>query len=507
MKKINIQLYILFVGLMTLLASCSDFLELNNPSEENVDSYWNNKAEAEAMLAGCYNMLQQQGLYFNYYSACDPRSLDGFGTTDGTSGGWYWSPTEMALTWGELSASAKLVEVVWDVCYKGIARCNDVLYNVPKMGEAKIAKEEADRIVGEAIFLRAFFYNYLTSLYRDVSLSTEPTTTGYIEKSSKADIVKFITTELKEVAESEVLPISTDQRGRATRGAAWGLLAKIYLHNEMWTEAIDATKKVMEFGYALEGDYLKLFSEAGNTSKEVIFSVRFSGTIDGTENKMRGFLSCRNNDEFYTPIAVTNDLLDEYYDNEGKPVSESSLTKDELWNAQNRDPRWGFNFVVQNAWKVDDKGNWYQENTGRINKYQDYTVTEKFHDDQDYYVIRYADILLMRAEALANSGGSQTEIEGLINQVRDRASVSMPHVTAAEVSRLGGILNVVKHERRVEFAFEGHRYFDLKRWGEHSKLSEYNYIGADRTKVWPIPQKELDNNKALKQAPEWGGEK
>ena len=75
------------------------------------------------------------------------------------------------------------------------------------------------------------------------------------------------------------------------------------------------------------------------------------------------------------------------------------------------------------------------------------------------------------------------------------------------MSRLGGILNVVKHERRVEFAFEGHRYFDLKRWGEHSKLSEYNYIGADRTKVWPIPQKELDNNKALKQAPEWGGEK
>ena len=507
MKKNNIQIILLTLGLFFLIPSCSD-MDLSDPSKEVAKEYWNNKAEAEAMLAGCYNVLQQQGLYFNYYSACDPRSLDGFGTTDGASGWWFWSPSEMALAWGGLSASSELVEVVWDVCYKGIARCNEVLYNVPKMGEAKIVKEDADRIIGEAIFLRAFFYNYLTSLYRDVSLSTEPTLTGYIEKSPKADIVKFITTELKKVAESEALPISTDQRGRATRGAAWGLLARIYLHNEMWTEAADAAKKVMDLGYGLEGDYLKLFSEVGNTSKEIIFSVRFSGTIDGTENKMRGFLSTRNNDEFYTPIKVTKDLLNEYYDKDGEAVGNSEYTSEELLNPANRDPRWGFNFIgIKEEWVSDDWITWTQSLSGYINKYQDYSVTEKFYDDQDYYVIRYADILLMRAEALANSGGSQTEIEGLINQVRDRASVSMPHVTAAEVSRLGGILNVVKHERRVEFAFEGHRYFDLKRWGEHSKLSEYNYIGADRTKVWPIPQKELDNNKALKQAPEWGGEK
>ena len=85
-------------GLSAFLLSCSDFLDQENPSVVSVDTYWNNKEEAEAMLAGCYNVLQQQGLYYNYYNSCDPRALDGFGTTDGNSGWWFWSPAEMALS-------------------------------------------------------------------------------------------------------------------------------------------------------------------------------------------------------------------------------------------------------------------------------------------------------------------------------------------------------------------------------------------------------------------------
>lgn len=507
MKKINIYIAIFLLGLGFMLPSCSDFLDQENPSEASAGNYWNNKTEAEAMLAGCYSVLQEKGLYYNYYDACDPRSLDGFGTTDGYSGWWFWSPSEMALSWGGLSPSSDLVDIIWKVCYKGIARCNEVIYYVPQMGTEKIAQADADRIVGEAKFLRTFYYNYLTSLFRDVSLSTEPTKDGYIPVSPKADVVKFITDDLKAVAQSDALPttISANERGRATRGAAWALLCRIYLYNEMWAEAADAASKVMAMNYTLEDDYLTLFSEAGNTSNELIFSVRFSATIDGTDNKMRGFLSTRNNEEFYSPIGVTNDLMDEYYDIDGNPVSQSSYTKDELLDFANRDPRFGYNIVLKEDWVSDDWINWEQVIAGRINKYQDYTVTEKFFDDQDYYVIRYADVLLMRAEALSNSGGSQTEIEGLINQVRDRASVNMPHVTAAEIANAGSLLNVIKHERRVEFAFEGHRYFDLKRWGEYTKLSEYGYIGEARSKVWPIPQSELDNNKAIVQATEWGG--
>lgn len=507
MKKIRIQLAILILGLCTtILSSCSDFLDLDNPSVASSGTYWNNKKEAEAMLAGCYAVLQQQGLYYNYYDGCDPRSLDGFGTTDGASGWWFWSPSEMALSWGNLSASHDLVDIVWKTCYRGIARCNEVIYFVPQMGEEKIAQADADRIVGEAKFLRAFYYNYLTSLFRDVAYSIEPTLTGHIPISSKATIVKSITEELKGIAQSEALPktLAPEERGRASRGAAWALLSRIYLYNQQWAEAADAAKKVMDLGYGLEDSYLKLFSEAGNTSKEVIFSVRFSATADGTDNKMRGFLSTRNNEEFYSPITVTRDLLDEYYDINGLPANASSFNADEWMKSENRDPRWKYNFLLKEDWVVDDLGNWILVMGGRINKYQDYTVTEKFYDNQDYYVLRYADVLLMRAEALANSGGDKTEIEGLINQVRDRESVQMPHVSDAEIARCGSLQNVIKHERRVEFAFEGHRYFDLKRWGEYNKLSEYS-LGEARSHVWPIPQSELDNNKSLVQAAEWGG--
>lgn len=501
MKRIKTQLAIFMLGLGAFLSSCSDFLDQENPSVVSVDTYWNNKEEAEAMLAGCYNVLQQQGLYFNYYNSCDPRALDGFGTTDGSSGWWFWSPAEMALSWGNLSPSHELVDVVWKSCYKGIARCNEVIYYVPQMGEEKIEQADADRILAEAKFLRAFYYNYLTSLFRDVALSKEPTLTGYIPISSKADIVDFVTRELKEVAESDALPVTvaTEERGRATKGAAWALLCRIYLYNQKWVEAAEAAKEVMILGYELEDDYLTLFSEAGNTSKEVVFSVRFSATADGTDNQMRGFLSTRNNEEFFTPIVVTQDLMDEYYDIDGNSVAESSYSAEELKESENRDPRWRYNFVFKRA---DDGGI-----TGYINKYQDYTVTEKNADNQDYYVIRYADVLLMRAEALAmvNSNGNKTEIEGLINQIRDRASVGMPHVTDQEITNAGGLLNIIKHERRVEMAFEGHRYFDLRRWGEYSKLTEYNYIGETKSHVWPIPQGELDNNKSLVQASEWGG--
>lgn len=487
--------------------SCSDFLDRENPSESSAGNFWNNKAEAESMLAGCYSVLQEQGLYYNYYNGCDPRALDGFGTTDGASGWWFWSPAEMALTWGNLAPSHELVSTVWKTCYKGIARCNEVICYVPQMGENKIDSEDANRILGEAKFLRAFYYNYLTALYRDVPLSLVPTTDGHIAKSTKSEVVKYISDELKSVAESDALPVTlrADERGRVSNGAAWALLCRIYLYNEMWKEAAEAAKKVIALGcYSLEPDYLKLFSEAGNTSPEIIFSVRFSATADGTDNLMRGFLSTRNNDEYYTPFSITGSLLNEYYDRNGVPIDRSDLG--DLANPDNRDPRWGYCFTgITEEWKSDDWINWYQEISGKVNKYQDYTVTEKFYDNQDYYVIRYADVLLMLAEALANDGGSQHEIEELVNQVRDRQSVSMPHVSADEIAYWGDILGLIKHERRVEFALEGLRYLDLKRWGDYSQLQETSYIGEKQASVWPIPQGELDNNKVLVQAPEWSG--
>ena len=251
---------------------------------------------------------------------------------------------------------------------------------------------------------------------------------------------------------------------------------------------------------------MTLFSEAGCTSNEIVFSVRLSATADGADHKLRGFLSTRNNDEYFTPIVVTQKILDEYYDKDGNPIADSPYDSSQLIDPAYRDPRWGYNFCgIKEDWTSEDWVNWTQVLTGHINKYQDYTVTEKFYDDQDYYVIRYADILLMRAEALVKTGKDNDAMK-LIDQVRDRASVRMPHVTQKEIDLLGGAMNLIKHERRVELAFEGFRYVDLRRWGDYDQLTETKAVGVDRARVWPIPQKEIDNNKAIVQASEWSGE-
>lgn len=507
MKKTIIPVLATVVILASGTVSCSDFLEQSNPNAVTSDSYWNNEEEAQAMLVGCYNVLLKQGLYYNYYNSADPRSLDCFGTYDGDSGWWFWSPAENALYWGGLTASCDLVDNVWKACYMGVARCNEVINKVPLMGEDKIPSAAAERIVAEARFLRAFYYYYLTQYFRDVPLSKEPTATGYIEASKKEVVTQFIIDELNDIVNGGSLPRTLDagDRGRATLGAAYGLLCRVALYNERWQEASDAASRVMGLGYSLEPDYLHLFSEAGCTSNEIIFSVRFNQSADPTSNATCGFLSTTCQGEHVSWEPVNNNILLAYYDKEGIPSEKSSTAN--LTDPETMDPRYGYCFEgFQSSWVSEDWINWTEVVTAYINKYVNWTdPANNWKDDQDYYVIRYADVLLMKAEALIHLGDDKGAMQ-LIDQVRDRESVKMPHVDADEIAYHGSLLNVLKHERRVELAFEGFRYADLKRWGDYDQLREYGSVGPERCKVWPIPQSELDNNPKLSQAPEWGGD-
>ncbi len=511
MKKI---LYL--IGLVFVLSACSDFLDRQSLSELSSDTFWSSQKEAEMALAGCFDALQAEGLYFVWPGnwTCSPRELDC--VTDDGFYTWDYLPAN-DIAKNTLTASSTLVSTVWKACYRGIARCNQVILYVPKMDPKAIDKSQADRIVGEAKFLRAFLYNYLTSLYRDVPLSLEPTATGHIKKSSKAEIIKYITGELEEVAASDALPVTLDDNafGRITKGAVYALLCRIYLYNDMYAEAADAANKVIQSGkYGIAPKYDVLFSDAGTRSNEIIFSVRYSGLIKGEE----GFLSL-GNAYVWGPmnwLLPYKNLVDEYYYIDGKAITDPSSSYKNPTDFSTRDPRLKFNIITPGTWwggwgTVDETGpskgyyfgKWQQDDWD-------------WYDSQDYYVIRYADVLLMRAEALAKSGGNKSEIINLINQVRQRPDVMMPTVETAEGTNLthDQLFKVIQHERRVEFAFEGFRYLDLLRWKELDKAfararaegmgGAHTFLGA-KNYVWPIPQEELDNNPVLDQAPEWGG--
>ncbi len=514
MKRINIISS--FLGLVLILFSCSDFLDKESLSELSADTFWSSKQEAEMALAGCFDALQAEGLYFVWPGnwTCSPRELDC--VTDDGFYTWDYLPAN-DIAKNTLTASSTLVSAVWKACYRGIARCNEVILHVPQMGPEKIDPADANRIVAEAKFLRAFLYNYLTSLYRDVPLSLEPTATGHIAKSPKADIISYITGELEEVATSGALPVTIDDKdwGRISNGAVYALLCRIYLYNNMYTEAAAAANKVIQSGqYGIASDYPTLFSDAGTRSDEVIFSVRYKADVVGEE----GFLSL-GNAYVWGPMnwmLPYKNLVDDYYYIDGKSIIDPSSSYTDPTDYAVRDPRLSFNIITPGTWwggwgTVDETGpskgfyfhKWQQDDWD-------------WYDSQDYYVIRYADVLLMRAEALARSGGDKTEIMSLINQIRQRPDVMMPTVQTAEGSNLthDQLFEVIKHERRVEFAFEGFRYMDLLRWKDLDKAfancraegmgGAHVFLG-DKNYVWPIPQSELDNNPVVVQAPEWGG--
>jgi len=515
--KRNILILSIFL-ISSLFQSCSDFLDRASLSALSNDTFWQTEQDANRALAGCYDALQKGGLYSHFpgWDAASPRELE-FATDNGF---FLWTNGYLApdvLTINALSPTSSLVFVVWGACYTGIARCNEVIEHVPEMTEDQINRDEANKIVSEAKFLRALLYNHLTSLYRDVPLTLNVLTvaTSQIPKSPRAEVIAQIVSDLKEITGANMLP-ETNLKGRATRGAALALLTRVYLYNEMYSEAAAAAKEVINMNkYSLEPSFESLFTGEGNDSNEIIFAVQFENTdASGGEG---GWLTYNWGYpmEWITPYQ---NLADDFHCIDGLPISSSPLYDPD--DDSNRDPRLGFSIITPNStwqWETAKYAWWFwnSPSTLYVRKFQS-EPNWGVADNQDYYVLRYADVLLMRAEALAKAGQDKNEIMNMINQIRQRPDVMMPKVEDAEGSDLSydQLFEIIKHERRVELAFEGYRYFDLLRWKDMEKayakcrdegIGGSHIFNPEKDYVWPVPLSELDNNKALVQAPEWGG--
>ena len=241
--------YLMVLSFGLLFGACADFLERESLSELSNGNFWNTEADALKALAGCYDALQKEGsLGFCWPggNTCSLRELE-FATDNGYFAWIPWVGPDV-ITTNTMNPTSDVVKSVWNASYAGIARCNNVIENVSKMSnENKISDETGNVIVCEAKFLRALFYNHLTSLYRDVPKVFEvlTTETSQVPKSKKSEIVADIIKDLKDITEENMLPVVAD-RGRATKGAALGLLTRIYLYNEMYKEAADAALRLIE---------------------------------------------------------------------------------------------------------------------------------------------------------------------------------------------------------------------------------------------------------------------
>ena len=514
MKKIFI-----ICCLATLLASCSDdYLDRSSLTQIAEDNFWTSESDAYLALNAVYSTLQSKSLYGGSLNGF--QGLPGFDNLgDNAFNQYKWEGPGLFME-GTIDPSHGSIANIWNDLYQGVARVNSVIKNVELISEDLIPLETKQELTGQAYFLRGLLYFNLAVYFEEAPLITEPQALeeAYVPKNSYDEITAQIIEDLKKAA--EYLPVSqpSDLYGYATKGAAMGLLARVQLYNHQYEGeygVLSLTQQIMGLGYSLHPDYAELFTPAAENSSEILFSVRF----------LRGD-NTNNGETFSGTYAGTPkvdqrpmpNLVNDYYCTDGLPVTSSPLFNPSD-QRENRDPRAlatiyfaGDQFYDNPVTVFPGNGPTSYGMRKYIRRGPDADGNASYGEgSQDFYVIRYADVLLMRAEALAETG----DVNGagqLVNQIRDR--VNMPHVEDVE-GTVGQdeMIQIVRHERRVELALEGLRFMDLKRWGTIEEafqravsdpVGPYNpqYLGG-RSEVFPIPLAELDVNPNLVQHPAW----
>lgn len=481
--KLTTKLYALLsllVGLSSV--SCDDDLLDQAPIDFVTPDSFSSVEDLNQALTGAYKSLTMAGIYESNAWPIYTDFMGDNGFMDKTWSGEveFWDQSHNP---NSLYADRK-----WTRNYNGILRANTVLTYVDQVsGQDELRR----RLKGEALFLRALYYYDLIEFYGDVPFRTK--LDGIEEKDMPRSDKDVIMDQMLEDLDSAIAilpPVhESSDKGRATSGAAMTLKARYYLNNHRYQEAADACQDVIDLGvYTLYPDFRELFQLAGElANSEVIFDIQF--ITNATNEKLTGtwwtyFFA-------WSSYMATVNLEREYYMANGLPIKDpsSGYEVNDPW--VDRDPRLDQTLVVPFAYSgPNQKGDttYYDPEAKsavnftslRVRKYLDYLETDNDRSHRNSGVnnilMRYADVLLMRAEALVQSGSyAESEVSGLINQVRLRPTVNMPTVESVEGTGLSAeeLMDIIKHERRVEFAFEGLRVHDIKRWEEgHEAYSD-----------------------------------
>lgn len=483
---------ILSLGCCLALNSCND-LDLNPLSEGSSENWYSSETEIEMAVKDFYRD--------------DFWPLDNEDKTDN----FVYRETTSKILSGTFNGQESDVTTLWSNQYKAIARANTILANIEEAGSLGISEAKLKQFEAEALFARASMYARLVSYFGDVIYVTE--VIGMDEAFSigripKSEIIPKIYEDYDKAA--AVLPVkySGTSSLRATKGAVLALKARFALYMGDWEVAAKAAKECMELDiYKLYPDFGKLFLSTTKNTEESIFLLPRSIENKVTLGNWTVMNELPRNTGGWGAFAPSWDLLAAFTCTDGLPIDESPLF-DPHNPFKNRDPRCTATIVEFGTRHVGFEYNPHPDavevmnyNTGKMQKNNDARVNAQFASfngllwkkridetwlqngldtDPDKIIIRYADVLLMYAEAKIELGQIDESVLNAINQVRARAygvNVSdtgqYPAVTTTEQSKLRSIVRI---ERRVEFANEGLRYMDLVRWKLASKaLTRPNY--------------------------------
>ncbi|HWB28378.1 MAG TPA: RagB/SusD family nutrient uptake outer membrane protein [Chitinophagaceae bacterium] len=474
MKK---TLLILSIG---LLASCKkSFLDLAPISNANVQAFYKTPNDIMVAVNACYASLQLDGQYrYAYWQFGEVRS-DNTYNWDGAGN----FPDAEIDQFKETSANA-IITAAWEDTYHGIQLCNVVLNRINGVTMSDALKNQ---YIGEAEFLRALMYFNLVRIYGEVPLVTKETSSvseGYSEtRMPVEDVYAQIVADLTDAAQKLPVSYSGADIGRATKGAATGLLGKVYLTQGMYDKASSTLQQVISSGnYHLLANYADLWNTANANNAESLFEVQFKKGGTGTGSNYYEQFAPRNSGTAVTGLGFAQGRslptpdLDTSYEN-GDTRKDASIAESYVLNGDTVYDRYTLKFRDQPFIDGDADNHWP--------------------------VLRYADVLLMYAEALneQNHAPNQQAYDA-VNQVRARAGL---HPLAAGMSH-DAFAQAVSHERRVELAFEGQRWFDLVRTGQALQVMNKHFAGSITVQsyqlLFPVPQTEVSvNPDGIKQNP------
>lgn len=514
----------------------------------STDKYFTNRQAAESNLASVYQLTKMSG----FFEDGNTILLD-----DITDNAYCPFTNQLPYFIAQGTATPSLTGKYADVyrtyfSYEGIKNANYFLENIDKV--PSMTDEEKTEMKAEVRFLRAFNYARKMMFFGGVPIVTKVLAYGEenaYPRNTEKEVTDFVLSELDTVAAE--LPVTREEAdyGRATRGAALALKARVALFAGDYSTAEKAAKAVIDLGvYGLYNNYEGLFWEKNQTdparNKEVILEVTYKAPtwaswIDALYTVAEGG---------WNSVNPTQSLVDAYETKNGK-----SITDDPTYNAdkpyENRDPRFYASIIypgekwngrIFNSLEPVGPDEYYNSSKGNrsrtgycLRKYCAPLEDLPNGDPADgqglsFIVFRYPEVLLTYAEALIEQNKDLATAAAMINQVRAR--VNMPPVT--ETSQ-AGLRKRLRNERRVEFAFEGLRWYDMKRWkigaevmngpvygvrpgkvsmttGEitftsknHITVGSERVFNADRDYYFPIPQEDLDASEALKghQNPNW----
>ena len=444
-----------------------DFLDQTPVNDVTADVAFANAARAEKAMQGVYD-----GMY-NDYNIWDFMTNGDVASDNAYAGGD--NPANIQIDMFTVNSTNGNITRDWSGLYTDVKNANQILENVPGIADATLdVGDRRNQMLGEASGLRANSYFNLVRLYGAVPLILK-TPANLAEMQQPKSTVDAIYAQIIKDLEFALANTRTTapNKGTFTKGVANALLAKVYasMPTPNWTKVNQYCDAVIAGGYSLYPNFSGLFDVANENNSEAIWEMQFDGYGGAHGNWMPGIITGSGWKRFNTP---SNDLV-KAFDDEGDVIRKNASIS--------------FKNVSTEGW-TDIY--WSKSNYPFINKY-------RADDNSDNYIIRLADIILLKAEALnelSASGWSASKV--LVDQIRTRVSLTGTPANDQATMRLA-----IEKERRLELAFEGHRWFDLLRTNRAIAVmnaqkdgngNSLNYNVTAAKLLFPIPQTEVDRN-------------